>query len=390
MTWLADFHEKTDLNRYPTVAFRGGVGYRKPTGETVSNFVGHPVHYFHNGLWKPITLQRHANGDFEGSDFSWRGKQVFYKGKTLFEPRAVIFNGVEHKLFLRQDGNRIVADLTIGGSAAQYEIQFRESGVRELLTIFEPVEGLLEFDVPHANKPEGLQKTNRHIVQGSTFGESFQLTKEMSYPLDIDPNYSTNTDYDIRGAVSSTYSTARDTGALLLNNTTFEVSHTLSAGDYFIRRVLLQIDASGIPDGDFISLVNLSMYCTSKNVTGSDYDIQVVNADWSSLIPVSSNVDAAYDLVLSASLDDNIWQNSASISGGNRYDSGDLSTSWVSKTGYTYYGLISSRDRAGTSAPTGVEEVVIASQDNATSGNRPYLTVTHAAAAVATQVIWFS
>lgn len=383
-TWLADFHEKTDLNRYPTVAFRGGIGYRKPSGETVSNFVGHRVHYLDNGLWKPITLQRHGNGDLEGSDFGWSGGHVTYKKRPLFQPKAIIFNGKRHNLNLKWDGTNLVCDLPFG----QYKVEFTERGARELLTIFEPVEGLLEFDVPHANKPEGLYKKDRHII-GGAFGESFYLTKDMTYPLEIDPDYSTNTDYDIRGTVSSTYSTARGTGALLLDNTTFEVTHTLSAGDYFIRRVLLKIDTSGIPDSDTISQVNLSLHVTGKTVTGTNFDVQVVKSDWSSLEPVSSNLDAAYDLVLSASLDDNIWQNSASVSSGNRYSSGNLSTSWVSKTGYTYYGLISSRDRAGSAAPTAVEEVVLASQNNGTAGNRPYLTVTHAATTTA-QAIWFS
>ena len=72
--------------------------------------------------------------------------------------------------------------------------------------------------------------------------------------------------------------------------------------------------------------------------------------------------------------DDNIWRNTAGISSGTQYASGNLSTSWSSKTGYTYYGLTTSRE--GTT-PTGNEFVGFASQNNFTPGYRPFLTVTH-------------
>lgn len=377
-TWLETFHEQTDLNQYPiALRTRGGIGYRKPNGETVSNFVGHPVHYFEGGLWKPITLQPHANGDFEGSDFSWRGKQVFYKGKTIFEPKAVIFNGVRHNLFLRQDGNRIVSDLNFEGSAAQYEVIFSEKGVKELLTIFEPVNGLLEFDTPRASKPDGLFKKERHIVgKFSQFGETFQLTDAMTYPIRVDPNYDAQAADGYVYGSNATYATARST------STDRDVGTAdlwiYQDTSYLVMRSFLKFSTSGIPDSDVISAVEMSLYCLTKTTTSS-WNVQIVKQDWSAQDPIGAgNREAAYDNALTATLDDNIWKGTSSITAGNRYSSGALATSWVSKTGSTYYSLVNSRDRSNT-APTATEEITVASQDHGTAGNRPYLTVTHAA-----------
>jgi len=50
----------------------------------------------------------------------------------------------------------------------------------------------------------------------------------------------------------------------------------------------------------------------------------------------------------------------------------------VNKTGNTYYSLNSSRD-TGNNTPTGAEYIQIASQENATSGYRPVLTVAYTA-----------
>lgn len=378
-TWLEDFQDKTDLNKYP-VALRtkGGIGYRLPSGEIVSNFVGHPVHYFDNGLWKPITLEPHSNGDFEGSDFSWRGKQVFYRGKTLFKPRAVSLDGVKYKLFLRQDGNRVVADLPFG----QYEVIFSEKGVRELLTIPQPIEGLIEFDIPHANKPRGLYKQDRHIVGGIT-AESFQLTKDMTYPLVIDPNYVTSTaDGSVKG-ISTSYATARSTATNFnTSSSVLEVGGSGISGTYVVSRVFLKFDTSGIPDSDVISAVTMTLHTNIVSAYTYDFDVLINKLDWSAYDPISSgNMDSAYDANLSASLDDNIWGNTAGKTNNAFYTSGALSTSHPSKTGNTYYGLISSRDRNNL-AWGNYQEIQFHSGDELTyPAYRPYLTVTHAAAA---------
>lgn len=388
-TWLEDFHVSTDLNKYPiALRTRGGIGYQTPDG-VVSNFVGHPVHFFDNGLWKPITLQPHANGDFEGCDFSWKGKQVFYKGKALFAPRAILFNGVRRKLSLRQDGNRIVADLNLGGSPAQYEIIFSESGVKELLTIFEPVEGLLEFDIPHANKPNELHKKDRHIV-GGAFGESFQLTAAMDYPLVIDPDYSGDSADGYVYGQNATYATARSTSTAHDAVNPMRVGQYPTGGQFLVLRSFLKFSTAGIPDSDSVSDVIMKLTAVADNSV-TDFDVVIRKQDWSGQDPLAAgNREAAFDNCLAATSDSNIWRNTSGMSLNTQYSSGSLDTSWVVKTGSTYYSLISSQDVSNTSPGANDAYIQIASQEYATSAYRPVLTVTHAAAATGDfSPVWF-
>lgn len=205
-TWLADFQERNNLDLSNLVRFRGGVGV-KHGRETVSHFVGHPVHYLDGREWKPITLA-HSNGQFEGVDFGWNGYAVTYKGKVLFEPKSITFNGVARPLNFFRDGHKFVAYVPGVGT---YEIVFSEKGVRELLTIPEPLEGKLTFDVTHIDKPpKGLRTHPRRIMELDGFeGNEYLLKKDMPYPLTIDPDYSGTTNDGYTKGNSTTYSTDR-------------------------------------------------------------------------------------------------------------------------------------------------------------------------------------
>jgi len=372
-TWLEDFHAKTNLNKYPvSLRTRSGVGYRLPSGETVSKFAGHPVHYLEGGLWKPITLQPHSNGDFEGSDFSWRGGQILYKNKRLLEPKAVILNGVRHPLSLRQDENRIVADLPFG----QYEIVFREGGVRETLTIPQPVEGLLEFDIPHAKKPEGLIKQDRHIVGGIT-AESFYLTKDMSYPLVIDPDYAgTANDYVVNGA-SANRTVARSTSSSSSTPSTANILSDVYGGPtYQYGRYFVRFDTSGIPDTDSVS--NATMTLTPTN-TYNDTNILIRKHDWSGVYPIGSgNRETAYDDCLAATTDV-AWSDVTSLTINVAKTSPSLDATRINLTGNTYYSVLTSMDSDNTNFIENTYGCSIAAITHATSGYRPFLTVTHAA-----------
>lgn len=374
-TWLEDFHEKTNLNKYPVkLRTRGGVGYQLPTGEMVSNFVGHPVHYF-DGIWKPITLQRHMNGDLEGSDFAFKSGRVTHKGRELFQPKAVIYNGKRYPINLAWQDNRLLCDFPFG----TYEVEFRESGVRELLTIPEPVDAVISFDVPHAKK-HGLHKKERHIVGTDIFGDEFTITKDMAFPLIIDPDYSANSSDGYVQGDSATYSTARSTSTYFSAGVDYLGIFNYLDGIYYVLRAFLKFDTSGIPDGDSISQV--VMKCTVRSVGATAFDVQIVKNDWSGYDPLSSgNRESAFDSVLTSSLDDNIWKNTSGLSTNTQYSSGNLSTSWINKTGYTYYSMQSKNDRDNVAPSTNGQHVQIYSQDSITSGYRPVLTVTHAAAA---------
>jgi len=372
-TWLADFIERSDLNQYPVaLRTRGGIGFQVGSA-VVSNFVGHAVHYLDGREWKPITL-KHSHGKFEGSPFGWNGYAVTFKGRVLFQPESVTFNGVMRPLEFFRKENRLIAYVP---SIGTYEILFTENGVRELLTIPEPLEGELSFQVAHAAKPKSLHKQKRRVlgVDGLE-GDVYQLTKDMAYPLVIDPDYSGDTADGYVLGIDSSYSTAQSTATNHSSSGDVTTGQTFNV-TYQIFRGLLKFDTSGIPDGDTISNVTMTLTANS-DLSTTDFDAVIRKYDWSGQDPLdSSNRDTAFDGCIASSADDNIWRNTSGISTGTQYASGNLSTSWPSKTGYTYYGLTTSRE--GTT-PTGNEFVGFASQNNFTASYRPFLTVTHASA----------
>ena len=119
----------------------------------------------------------------------------------------------------------------------------------------------------------------------------------------------------------------------------------------------------------------------NKNLGGGNFDVQIVKQNWSASDPISgANRETLYDNCLAGTADNNIWQNTTGITFNQIYTSGNLDTSWVLGTGYTsgftYYSLRSSKDKAGT-APTGAENVAPASYDNASTSARPVLTVAY-------------
>lgn len=378
-TWLENFIEQSDLNKYPiSLRTDGGIGF-KVGKDTVSNFVGHPVHYLESREMKPITLDWiPATGEFEGSWFGWDviKKCPTYCGYELYTPKAILWNGIAYPLnFLRLE-NRMIADIPIG----TYEIIYNEWGMNEVVTIPEPVEGTLEFDAPEKTGWDDYLYINpRRIVGGEQSGNVFALTKDMTYPVVIDPDYSGVTDDGYVYGRNATYATAQNTSYNFSTSAQFYyLGQALITGNYYVYRGFVKINTSGIPDTDIVSQANLKLVAISDS-SGTDFDVAIKKFDWSAQDPLGvGSQEAAYDNCLSATADDNIWRNTSGISTNTQYTSGNLSTAWPSKTGYTYYGLISSRDVSAT-APSGSEYIQIASQDNATSGYRPVLTVMHAA-----------
>jgi hypothetical protein len=174
-----------------------------------------------------------------------------------------------------------------------------------------------------------------------------------------------------------TYAQARNTCG---NSDTSGTSATLGQrynGKYATFRYLLKNDTSSIGAGSTVTQVNLKNPTDlAGDSTATDFDVQIVKQDWSGQDPITSdNREAAYDNCLSGTADDNIFFNTSS-----RSNSGNLSTTWVSKTGATYYSLRSSRDYDGTE-PTGNEYIDFYAGDyTANPLRRIYLTVAYSAA----------
>jgi len=185
------------------------------------------------------------------------------------------------------------------------------------------------------------------------------------------------TSHRVRGN-NATYSTARSTSTY--QDATCQCGQTLSGGIYYIDRVVLKFDTSIIGASSTITQVNLTLTATTDSST-TDFDVDIVKYNWSASDPISDgNRETVYDGILAADADDNIWRNTSGISINTPYTSGNLNTAWINKTGYTYYGLLSNRDRDGSgTAPTGNESIVFAAVNNATEAYRPTLTVVYTA-----------
>jgi hypothetical protein len=155
------------------------------------------------------------------------------------------------------------------------------------------------------------------------------------------------------------------------NDASYVTSHATSAvvsasgniglqlsGNYYCYRNPIKFDTSIIPDGSTILQANMKLAVTT-DASDTDFDVDIAKYDWSASDPLAAGTrEAIYDGILAATLDDSIWRNTSGISLNTYYTSGNLSVAWINITGSTYYGLLSSRDKA-FSTPTGNELVVI-------------------------------
>jgi hypothetical protein len=195
-----------------------------------------------------------------------------------------------------------------------------------------------------------------------------------TYPVTIDPDYAGDAS-DVLIYGSGVYATARTTASVIefANRDWLNIGMDGAIGACNVSRSFLKFNTSAITTANTVTQANLKFVCvTDWSVT--DIDLVIQKCDWSAYDPPTNvNKNFPYNLCLSA-VSDNIWRNTLGMSLNTQYTSANLSTSWISKTGFTYYGLISSEDIAN-SANTGNEGLTIASQDHATTGYRPVLTI---------------
>jgi hypothetical protein len=211
-------------------------------------------------------------------------------------------------------------------------------------------------------------------------GVSGQWLNNASYPVKVDPttDYSpptgTSRDGIIRGSSPSSYDTAHSTSDAYYDAMAYmSIGQEWGGSAYYCYRGFVEFDTSGINDTDSITQVNLRMTCTGDNST-TDFTIRIHKYDWSSPIG-AANREANYDGALDGIYDAD-WRGTSGMSTNTPYNSQNLDTTWVQKTGITRYTLLSSRDIGAGTAPSGQEKANIASQNNATASYRPYLAVT--------------
>lgn len=188
-------------------------------------------------------------------------------------------------------------------------------------------------------------------------------------------------DGNIEGVdASGSYANARNTADnFSIVAATIPVTQSYFSGTtrYILNRGYFKFNTSAIPDGDEITQVNIN--ATPTNVfTGQLEDIFIVDTDWSGTDPITNgNKETPYDNCLSDT-PRVVWQNTNDISASTEYASSNLATTWVSKTGFTYYGMIDDR-QVNATPPTGAnqEGVIVASADHGTAAFRPNIDVIH-------------
>jgi len=172
---------------------------------------------------------------------------------------------------------------------------------------------------------------------------------------------------------NAAYSTARATSFAVVSASFYSVGQLLS-GDYYVSRPFLEFNTSSIPSSATISKVNLKMTCFEDHST-QEFDIQILEHDWSALGTITSaNMETFFDdcLAITGSF---LWRDTSSgISTNTEYTGGDMTPSYINKSGSTYYSLRSSRDKLNNT-PTVDEYAFIYSSRIATVAYRPVLVV---------------
>jgi len=405
------------------------IHFAKGDGQIVANFSGAPCHYEENGIWKALDT---AIVELEDGSLGAKGvpvrlnlnglvRLINENNEDLYSQvttRVGVFNSTTRNLvdYINLPVGQVQDDLLIKDTDLySHSLRLTETGLREEIVIkskpafvtdkanlwlvldtvvtgvsFE--DGWLDafeiaqmhFPPPTATDAEGREGTAKryakniggvqHIFTGLKFSELYRA----AYPVTVDPDFSGGSGYVITSQ-STDYATARTTS---VSSAAWSNRSDVGQGQWsvYLRtlRIFTKFDTSSIGAGSTVTQVNLAM-CPYYNNSATDFDIQICMQDWSAQDPIASgNRETAFDNCL-AETDYDVWLNSADCPKRQRYTGGNMTTSWINKTGTTYYSIRSSRDYNGDERVIdgNTETVNLCAPDNATESYRPVLTVTY-------------
>jgi hypothetical protein len=160
--------------------------------------------------------------------------------------------------------------------------------------------------------------------------------------------YSQNsTYYDyMLNSYSPTFSTARSTAYASGNTSSILqigiVGEVWNGIQYIMERYFLRFDTSTLPTDAVITSVNLRLteFATSTTIY-TNFTVQIGDYKWTEPISTTT-MDTEFDGCLNAPKE--IFGNTSDMQNDVPYTSNNLNTSWINKTGYTYYCLISQND----------------------------------------------
>lgn len=364
-----------------------GIHFKNNDGSITANFSGKPCHFQDtDGLWKPIDTKLIALGDgYYGCPHS----------KVKIHPAGTVaVAGTNYVQYTQLpsgktglvDNDKLVRKFSFG----EQRMWVTEDGFRSEIQL-NRIPTLTEARKLIATESGTLSKeylrslttatdANGNVHTYSTLTAFRTWLAAAQFPVVIDPDFSSSSTYGYILGNDEDYATCR------ANISSYNAAG-LRCGqitDYTIYRGFIKFDTSSIDDGQSISQVNLKMSISYDRST-SDFDIQIVKYNWHGKT-IDGNTEEMYDACLSADRDDSIWCNTNGTSINTYYTSGNLSTAWVDKTGYTCYGIQSGEDY-NNSAPTDSERVYLSPPSDATYP--PVLVVTYTAGGSITPIVQY-
>lgn len=380
---------------------RNSIHFDKGNGEIVANFSGKPCHYEENGEWKALDT---AIKTLEDGSLGAKGVPVRLNLNGLVRiinennedlysqvtTRVGVFNSTTRNLvdYINLPVGQVQDDLLIKDTDLySHTLHLNETGLREEIVIKKKpafitdkanlwlvldtvVTGItfedgwldqfeiaqMHFPPPTATDAEGREGTAKryaktingvqHIFTGLKFSELFRA----AYPVTIDPDFERVAQGILRGG-NANYATSLTTVADY--STIPIIGQYLDGSLYKPYRAFLSFDTSSIGAENNIAQVNMKMAITQDYST-NDFDVNILKADWSAYTPASAR-QQVYTILGSATVDA-LWRNTSGISLNTYYTSQNLDTTWINKTGTTYYGLRSGNEG---SAPTDPERVYL-------------------------------
>jgi hypothetical protein len=410
-SWVADYlAANPDLAAMPIhKRAKNSIHFRKPTGQVEAHFVIIPIHYdAGGGNWQPINTDLVNRGSYysptgvpiritndvvsvEGGTYS----QKFVSVSSLRPSTGVITEWIT----ISTQGTVNKDKSTHSGNGWSHTTQILPDGVKETLLLNSApgfLNNLADTDyacigsiVTGVSYPDGFVDLSIVIADGYNFPTSFATDannnridaicyaknvagvqylyigilaswmKGSTYPITLDPNFSlASGSGTIFSGLSATYVGARSLSQSFSTVQYNPGQYYDATPQYQVSRIFLKFDTSSIGGASVIS-AKLKL-AISGDYSVTDYDLKIVKQDWSTQEPLSNatNRETAFGNCVTATLDDNIWQNTSGLSLNTYYLSGALSTSWIATGGSTYYSLIDNYDRVGT-APTTTEYVMI-------------------------------
>jgi hypothetical protein len=357
-----------------------GIHFKQADGQILANFVGKPCHFQDGGLWKPIDTKLLLGGDgFYGCPHS--PVRISKEGRVKVDGTGYTQYTELPSATGLVDNDRIVRKFAFG----EQRMWITEDGYRSEIQL-NRIPTLAEARKVITSESGTLSKSylkslttatdaNGAVHTVTTLSAFRTWLASAVFPVVIDPDFASGASYGYVYGNSADYATARTVSDNSATNGIYIGQRVI----YRIYRSYLKFDTSTIGADSTVTQANLQMVALG-DLSYQDFDIQIVKYNWASQDSLSYlNREAAYDGCLAADADDSIWRNTNGMSINTQYTSGNLSNAWVSKTGTTYYSLISSKDKSAT-APTPKDEYIYCGTPaDATEGYRPVLIVLYSA-----------